>query len=580
VPDTFGQVRGRIFNVAERVVWVLVLALVSACTGDATTGRTTSSSPTSNTIAHVTNSSTTTSAPATSTPATSMVEHRIGVRTIDGAGELFDRFTGGRFVARGVNLVRLSGGGHSTLDVGRYDPDRIDTTFAELSASGFNVVRVFLNSRAGGMPGTHDGLSAEYLDNVVDMLARAKSYGLQVLLTQDWLPESSSWDFSSDPLIENVNSMYLSREGVETNRRFFREWVEGLIERGAPFDALLAYELRNELYFTDLYPPFSLTSGTVTTANASSYDLAEVDVHRRLLEENLVFWVDTMRAEIQALDPTALVTVGFFQPKGPNTSRVGDDRLIETEQVILGSTLDFIDLHGYPGGELDLAQIVENHGLSMVTAKPILLGEFGAEKGPHPTIDDAVRALVDWQVESCSHGFDGWMLWTWDTAEQPEFWTGVDENSAIGRALSPGVRPDPCQHGDLDLPVELASGAAVRASAGSEGNYAVDGLVDTVWSAGAGPVQWIEVDLRANHRVESMRLLVAQDPPGPTTHVVSVRGEAGDWLEVATLSGDTSDGQWLDVPITTPLDGVRYVGIETVESPSWVAWRELSVLGR
>jgi hypothetical protein len=61
---------------------------------------------------------------------------------------------------------------------------------------------------------------------------------------------------------------------------------------------------------------------------------------------------------------------------------------------------------------------------------------------------------------------------------------------------------------------------------------------------------------------------------------VSVRGEAGDWLEVATISGDTRDGQWLDIPITEPLDGVRYVGIETVESPSWVAWRELSVLGR
>ena len=342
---------------------------------------------------------------------------------------------------------------------------------------------------------------------------------------------------------------------------------------------MLAYELRNELYFTESYPPFSLTSGKVTTANGGTYDLDETGAHRRLLEENLVSWVDTMRAEILSIDPTALVTVGFFQPKGPNTSREGDDRIIETEQVIQSSSLDFIDLHGYPGGELDLAQIVENYGLPPVSRKPIVLGEFGAEHGPHPTIDDAVRALVGWQVDSCAHGFGGWMLWTWDTAEQPEFWTGVDEEQAIGRALSPGLRPDPCQPGELGLPEELARNAVVRTSSGGSPSNVVDGVTDTVWSAGAGPIQWVELDLGASRTVESIRLLVAQDPPGPTAHVVSVRGESGDWRELAILSGTTSDGQWLDVAPSAPVEGVRFIGIETVESPSWVAWREISILG-
>jgi hypothetical protein len=338
--------------------------------------------------------------------------------------------------------------------------------------------------------------------------------------------------------------------------------------------------LRNELYFSELYPPFSLDSETVTTANGASYDLAAPDAHRRLLEENLVFWVDEMRSEILSRDPSALVTVGFFQPKGPNVSRVGDDRLIETEQVILNSTLDFVDLHGYPGGELDLGQIVENYGLPPVTEKPILLGEFGAERAPYPTIDDAVRALVNWQIESCSYGFAGWLLWTWDTDEQPEFWTGIDEDMAIGGALSPAVRPDPCQVGDLDLAQELALGAEVRTSAGVGGTSLVDGLPDTTWSAGAGPVQWIEVDLGQARTVESVRLLVAQDPPGGTSHIVSARGESGDWHEIAILTGDTSDGQWLEVPLAEPLEGIRYIGVETVTSPSWVAWREISILGK
>lgn len=286
-----------------------------------------------------------------------------------------------------------------------------------------------------------------------------------------------------------------------------------------------------------------------------------------------------MRAEIPAIDPTALVTVGFFQPKGPNTSREGDDRIIETAQAIQSSSLDFSDLHGYPGGELDLAQIVENFGFPPVSRKPIVLGEFGAEHEPHPTIDDDVRALVGWQSDSCAHGFGGWMLWTWDTAEQPEFWTGVDEERAIGRALSPVLRPDPCQPGELGLPVELAANAVVRASVGGSVSNIVDGLTDTVWSAGAGPNQWVELDLGAIKSVDSMRLMVAQDPPGPTTHVVSVRGESGDWRELATVSGTTSDGQWLDVLLSSPLEAVRFVGIETVESPSWVAWREISILG-
>jgi hypothetical protein len=511
------------------------------------------------------------------------VQHRIGVRVVDGAGEMYDRVTGERFVARGVNLIRLAGGAHSTLNVGHYDPDRIEAAFAEIASHGFNVVRVFLNSRPGGLPGMGESLSSPYLDNVVDLLARARAHGLQVLLTQDWLPESADWAFASDPMIEDVNSMYLSRGGLVTNQRFYEEFVAGLVERGAAFDALLGYELRNELYFTELHPPFSLDSGTVTTANGASYDLADPDAHVRLLEDNLVFWADAMRATILELDPTALVTVGFFQPKGPNTSRVGDDRLIETRRFIVESNMDFIDLHGYPGGELDLGQIVENYGLPAVTEKPVLLGEFGAEHGPYPGIDHAVGVLVDWQVESCAHGFDGWMVWTWDTAEQPEFWTAVDEDMAIAGALSPSVRPDPCSTGDLSLSLELAQGAGVEVSTATEedpGANAVDGLADTVWNSGSPALQWIVVDLGAERVVESIQLLVAQDPAGPTTHVVSVRGDPGDWVELPALTGETSDGQWIEVPLPEPLSGVRFVGVETRESPSFVAWREISIRGR
>lgn len=513
------------------------------------------------------------------------IAHRIGVRVSAGSGELFDVLTDERFVPRGANLIRLDGGNHSTLDVGRYDPVAAESALERMSAEGYNVVRVFLNTYPGGLPGASAPLSGAYLDNMADLLARAAGHGILVLFTLDWLPESDAYGFTSDPGIENVNSMYLSRGGLEANARFFGDLARGLIDRGARLDALLAYELRNELYFTELYPPFSLRSGGVTTANGRSYDMAVAAEKVLMLEENLVHWVDTMRAAIRAVDPTALVTVGFFQPKGPNTSRVGDDRLIETEAVILRSTADLIDLHGYPGGELNLRQIVENFKLPAVTAKPILMGEFGSEHQAHATADDAVRALVEWQVESCRHGFDGWLLWTWDSLEQPEFWNALDADGLIGEALSPLVRPDPCSVEPLAITRELARSARVRASSTAKGyaaGLARDGLAATRWNASRPPPQAITLQLEKPSHIELIRLLVAQDPPGRSRHVVAVRRTGGVWRTIAVLEGTTRDGQWLTIEPRRPIDGVRQLRITTtsIAGDLWPAWWEISILGR
>lgn len=512
----------------------------------------------------------------------STAEHRIGVRVVEGNGEFYDRQTGERFVPRGANLIRLSGGSHSTLDPGAFDPARIDATFAQMASAGFNTVRIFLNSYPGGLPGVSGSLSQDYLDNVADVLRLAKNYGLYVILTADWLPESPDWAVPPAPLIENVNLHYLSEGGHIVNERFWRAFAMGLIERRAPLDALLAYELRNELYFTTLFPPFSLNDGAVRTANGRTYSLSNPADKRQMLEDNLMLWVDRMRAAILAVDPSALVTVGFFQPQGPNTSRVGDDRLIETSAVIRQSTADFIDLHAYPGGDLTLLEIVENFDLPPVTEKPILLGEFGADHAGRPTIDDAIRDLVDWQIASCSFGFDGWLLWTWDTVEQPEFWNALDEEGSLAAALSPVQRPDPCSIGSLDLAVDLARIASATSSselADAPADQAIDGLIDTVWNSGGSAPQWIQIDLRTPSRVVEIRLLVAQDPSGPSQHVILIRFEGG-WQQLHVFSESTRDGQWLVFRPDAPLQDVLQVRVETTASVSWVAWREISILGR
>ncbi len=71
---------------------------------------------------------------------------------------------------------------------------------------------------------------------------------------------------------------------------------------------------------------------------------------------------------------------------------------------------------------------------------------------------------------------------------------------------------------------------------------------------------------------------MAQTPNGFTVHGVLTLTPSG-WTTVADLNGGTSDGQTLRVTPSTPLADVRAVRVETSQSPSWVAWREIEVLG-
>lgn len=109
---------------------------------------------------------------------------------------------------------------------------------------------------------------------------------------------------------------------------------------------------------------------------------------------------------------------------------------------------------------------------------------------------------------------------------------------------------------------------------------AVDGDPETAWSAGTHPTQWIEIDLGAAYDLDRLILTVAQTPAGNTVHQVFGRGDEGDYRLLHEFRGDTSDGQLLDVAPMAAWDAVRYLKIETSESPSWVAWREIAVFGR
>lgn len=123
-----------------------------------------------------------------------------------------------------------------------------------------------------------------------------------------------------------------------------------------------------------------------------------------------------------------------------------------------------------------------------------------------------------------------------------------------------------------------ASGTATasRSEPGNPPELAIDGDNGTTWVAGAGPPQWLAVDLGGFHQVARVRLTVEQTPSGTTSHRVLGRLADGSESVLAEATGDTAAGDELDLELAAGA-AVDRIRIETVESPSWVAWREVAI---
>jgi len=521
-------------------------------------------------------------------------EHRIGIRVENGVGEYYDRVTKKKFIPRGMNYVRIgpqtnpygeSTTYHAVFDPDKYDAQRISAALQRMHSDGYNVVRVFLSQNTIGTK--DDGLSEDYMKNVADFLTQAKQNQIYVMFTQDWLPAGKYDSIISRDCCTNFNLMnlnYLSPGGLAANVAFFQDFVQGLFDLRAPTDVIFSYELRNEMFYETDQPPLSLTQGRITAANNKVYDMASAQDKEQMVNENLVYWIDTVRAAILEKDLTALVSVGFFQPQTPNPSRVGDTRLAVTEPAIWQSQADFIDLHAYPGFELSLKQYVENFGIKDMEQKPIIMGEFGGEVNRFLSADVAVQRLVNWQVESCKYGFDGWLFWTWDDSEEPDFFNALMDDGKIEKALAPLTRPDACSAGtSANSPTNIALNATAYASHALPdqlATYAIDGAPETQWGSGHSPTQWIEIDLGKPYTVTSLRLTAAQYPNGNTTHQVWVRGAEGTLKLLHEFTGNTVDNQVLEFIPDFPIANVQVLRIVTTKSPSWVSWKEIEVFGR
>jgi Cellulase (glycosyl hydrolase family 5) len=384
--------------------------------------------------------------------------HEIGVQSTSSYAVLAKRSTGQAFVPRGNNYMRLAtltdtnGNsllGHSTFNVGLYNATQADAALSQMQADGYNAVRISLQGCCANTLGDPaGGLSSGYLDNVVDFLKKAQTHHQYVLIMSSWLPAQGGYtgNCAQAAIFWDANEYHLCAGTVAAAAKFWQDFVNGLIARQAPLQTILAYELDNEYYYNNEAGPLTQDAGMVTAANGQAYDMGSTTSRQQMMDDGLVYFTNTLRKAIQTLDPTALVTVGFFVPQGPNPTRPGDSRVIEVYPAMASSDADFVDLHAYPiPGDLTLDQIVQNFGfVGYQQQKPVVMGEFGGFKSEYAAAGDAASGLSGWQTQSCAYHFGGWMLWTWDTDEQTELWNAKSSNGAIEQKLAPTVKADPC----------------------------------------------------------------------------------------------------------------------------------------
>lgn len=119
-----------------------------------------------------------------------------------------------------------------------------------------------------------------------------------------------------------------------------------------------------------------------------------------------------------------------------------------------------------------------------------------------------------------------------------------------------------------------------RASAREEwAQNVIDGDPETGWNSQNFPSQWIAVDLNDLYLVERIELVVAQTPPGHTTHFLWIDNGSGVRTLFQKLSDiHTEDGQTITIEIYPPRP-IKEILIQTLDSPSWVAWRAVRAYG-
>ena len=529
------------------------------------------------------------------TAPTAPVEHRIGVRAVDGQGEFFDRSTAETWTPRGFNHWRwFRHNGYLMNGAFRAGSDQIEhaeADLAEMASYGYNAVRIWVSACFDDAPGCLVGpdgeLQPEYLDNVARYLRAAKEHGIVVMFTVDDIVGPGRYDQGAQHCCDEwrgFNLIDLTEGGIADQLRFWDDLITGLIAADAPLDAIWAYELRNEHFLEADQPPFGVLD-EVTTANGETYRISDPAGRQAMIDDGLAHWARTLTQHIKSLDPTALVTVGFF-PSAQGPVDTGEDRRLVDPRPIVGE-IDFADYHFYPGlGPLGWEALWPNSLLTDAVDQPIVLGEVGAFREAYDTPEEAITAYTVTIGQACRTGLDGYLGWVWaNLGYYGEAWDAVGDDGAIAAALSPAAFPDPCTP-PLPATGNLAYEQPATASMFEDTDEftapprnAVDGSEATWWTAPAGGPQWIEIDLGAPSSVDRLRMITELGADTPLAVDVELL-DAGRAV-VAEHRFETTEPVprlVLEHTFPAPVGGVRFVRATTFRD-AWIIWHEVEVYG-
>ncbi|MHB8792726.1 MAG: discoidin domain-containing protein, partial [Thermoleophilia bacterium] len=138
-------------------------------------------------------------------------------------------------------------------------------------------------------------------------------------------------------------------------------------------------------------------------------------------------------------------------------------------------------------------------------------------------------------------------------------------------------------HPETSADVMLSRNVSVTSS-GSYLNFtpqlAVDGNLGTRWNSGGFAPQSITLNLGKPQTVSTIRMLTNQSTNGTTDNRIYVKKNASDaYTHVKSFKMVTFDNNWITYVPGLPLNDVQYIKISSIESPSWIAWREIEAYG-
>ncbi len=121
--------------------------------------------------------------------------------------------------------------------------------------------------------------------------------------------------------------------------------------------------------------------------------------------------------------------------------------------------------------------------------------------------------------------------------------------------------------------------AASNTHAASTTQALVDGNLDEGWNSGYLPKhasEWVEIDLQSPFTIQRIKLYVQQQPDGDTHHLIYKKNSGGSFELLHEFEGFTRNNQILEIN-DLQASNIQVIRVETVSSPSWVAWFEIEV---